>query len=94
MKVLGRDKLEKFYKKHTDSKSALIAWHKDTCDSDWNSPQDIKDRYRSADFLSDDKVIFNIKGNNYRLVVQVRYQNGIVVVLWVGTHAEYSKEKF
>ena len=94
MKVLGKNKLEQFYKKHTDSKSSLIAWHRDACDSTWNTPQDIKNRYRSADFLSDNRVIFNIKGNNYRLVIQVRYQNGIAVVLWVGTHAEYNKKIF
>jgi len=94
MKVLGKDKLEEFYEKHTDSKSALISWHKDACDSSWSSPQDIKNRYRSADFLSKNRVIFNIKGNNYRLVIQVRYQNGIALVLWVGTHAEYSKKNF
>jgi len=94
MKVLGKDKLEQFYKKHTASKGALTSWHSDAVSSSWQSPQDIKNRYRSADFLSDDKVIFNIKGNNYRLVIQVRYQNGIIVVLWVGTHAEYSKKKF
>jgi len=94
MKVLGKNKLEQFYKKHSGSKSALVAWNKDVCDSIWNSPQDIKNRYRSADFLSDNRIIFNIKGNNYRLVIQVRYQNGIVVILWVGTHDEYNKENF
>lgn len=94
MKVLGKNIIEQFYKKHSDSKSALIAWHRDACDSTWNSPQDIKNRYGSADFLSNNRVIFNIKGNNYRLVIQVRYQNGIAVVLWVGTHAEYNKKKF
>lgn len=94
MKVLGKDKLKQFYEKHTNSKSALIAWLRDACDSSWSSPQDIKNRYRSADFLSKNRIIFNIKGNNYRLVIQVRYQNGIVAILWVGTHAEYSKKNF
>lgn len=94
MKVLGKNKLEQFYIKHSDSKSTLIAWHKDACDSEWKSPQDIKNRYRSADFLSGNRVIFNIKGNHYRLVIQVRYQNGIAVILWVGTHAEYNKKTF
>ena len=51
-------------------------------------------RYASADFLSDNRVIFNIKGNKHRLVVQVQYQYGMVNVQWVGTHAEYSKKKF
>jgi len=94
MKVLGRDKLVEFYKKHSDSKKALISWNRDAHESIWNTPQDIRNRYRSADFLSDNRVIFNIKGNNYRLVIKVRYQNGIVVILWIGTHAEYNKENF
>ena len=57
-------------------------------------PQDIKNRYRSADFLAGNRAIFNIKGNDFRLVVKIRYQNGIVVVEWVGTHAEYDKKRF
>ena len=94
MKVIGINKLEQFYKKHSNNKSALIAWYRDACDAQWKSPQDIKNRYGSADFLSKNRVIFNIKGNNYRLVIQVRYQNGIAVILWVGTHAEYNKKTF
>ena len=87
MKVLGRDKLLKFSRKHANIKNALDAWFDEAEDAEWNTPQDIKDRYSSADFLSDNRVIFNIKGNHYRLVVKVRYQNGIAVVEWVGTHS-------
>ncbi|MCK4707022.1 MAG: type II toxin-antitoxin system HigB family toxin [Gammaproteobacteria bacterium] len=94
MKVLGNDKLIKFYKKHTDSKSALIAWHSDASNAKWITPQDIKNRYRSADFLPNNRVIFNIKGNNYRLVVKVRYRNNIVFIEYVGTHADYDKQRF
>lgn len=94
MKVLGRDKLMAFSTTHASAKTALDAWFSDAESSNWQTPQDIKDRYRSADFLADNRVIFNIKGNHFRLVVKVRYQNGIVVVEWVGTHAEYSKKRF
>jgi mRNA interferase HigB len=94
MKVLGRDKLLKFSRKHANIKNALDAWFDEAEDAEWNTPQDIKDRYSSADFLSDNRVIFNIKGNHYRLVVKVRYQNGIAVVEWVGTHSEYDKQSF
>ncbi|MDV7105388.1 type II toxin-antitoxin system HigB family toxin [Vibrio sp. TH_r3] len=94
MKVLGRDKLVKFYKKHANAKSALEAWFSEAEKAAWKTPQDIKNRYGSADFLADNKVIFNIKGNHYRLVVKVRYQNGIAVVEWVGTHAQYDKQDF
>ena len=60
----------------------------------WESPQDIKRVYRSADFLAGNRVIFNIKGNRYRLVVQVVYVGGYVIIEWVGTHAEYTKRRF
>jgi mRNA interferase HigB len=94
MKVLGRDKLLKFSQKHANVKKALDAWFDEAKDAEWNTPQDIKDRYRSADFLVGDRVIFNIKGNHYRLVVKVKYQNGIAFIEWVGTHSEYDKQSF
>lgn len=94
MKVLGRDKLEKFWYKHANARPALQAWFAEVERARWSTPQDIKDRYRSADFLSENRVIFNIKGNRFRLVVKVRYQRGIVIVDWVGTHADYDKERF
>ncbi|MDY6929962.1 MAG: type II toxin-antitoxin system HigB family toxin [Pseudomonadota bacterium] len=94
MKVLARNKLTDFMRKHASSRKALEAWFAEAERSDWQTPQDIKDRFSSADFLADKRVIFNIKGNHFRLVVKVRYQSGIVVVEWVGTHAEYSKKTF
>jgi len=94
MQVIGRDKLTKFSKKHNQAKAALSSWFAETESAHWQTPQDIKNRYSSADILADNRVIFNIKGNHYRLVVKVRYQNGIVVIEWVGTHAEYDKQTF
>lgn len=93
MKLVGLKKLEKFMTKHSRAKSPLSAWIQDTKDSEWKNTQDIKNRYRSADFLKNNRVVFNIGGNNFRLVVIVRYQNGIVLVDKVGTHAEYNKWK-
>lgn len=94
MQVLGKDKLISFYKKHANAKSAIEAWIAEAQSAKWKTPQDIKERYRSADYLDGNRVIFNIKGNHYRLVVRVRYQNGVAVVEWVGTHAEYDKQRF
>lgn len=94
MRVIGRDKLIEFGRKHADAKKTLDAWFHEAKNNEWKTTQDIKNRFRSADFLADNRVIFNIKGNHYRLVVRVRYQNGVVVVEWVGTHAEYNKKKF
>ena len=73
---------------------ALEAWFAEAKDATWTRPQDVKDQYRSADILPGNRVIFNIKGNRYRLVIRVRYQNGIVYIEWVGTHAEYSRRSF
>jgi mRNA interferase HigB len=94
MKVLGRDRITQFVRKHAVSKKSLDAWCAEVDRANWKTPQDIKDRYASADFIAGNRVIFNIKGNQFRLVVKVRYQNGIALVEWVGTHAEYSKQQF
>lgn len=94
MRILGRKYIYDFIRKHASSKKPLEAWVSEAEGASWQTPQDIKNRYRSADFLADNRAIFNIKGNDYRLVVKVRYQNGIVVVEWVGTHAEYDKKRF
>lgn len=94
MKVLGRDKLTHFMRDHADSRNALEAWLDEAKNSNWTKFQEIKDRYPRASVLADNRVVFRIKGNHFRLVVKVRYQNGIVVVEWVGTHAEYDKKTF
>lgn len=88
MRILGLPILEAYKKKHADARGQLDAWQVDVERQNWSSSHDIRQRYGSADFLADNRVIFDIKGNKHRLVVQVRYQNGLVVVQWVGTHAE------
>jgi mRNA interferase HigB len=94
MRILGLPILEAFKNDHASSRGPLDAWQTDVERENWKMSHDIKRRYRSADFLADNRVIFDIKGNSFRLVVKVRYQNGLVVVEWVGTHAEYDKKKF
>ncbi|AMO58252.1 hypothetical protein GZ77_21220 [Endozoicomonas montiporae] len=94
MKVVGIPILEKFSKKHANAKPALDAWREEAKKADWKTTHDIKARFGSADMIANNRVIFNIKGNDYRLVVKVAYRHGIVVVEWVGTHAEYSKKNF
>jgi mRNA interferase HigB len=94
MRILSLPLLEDFKRHHADVRGQLDAWRDEVERETWQTSQDIKRRYKSADFLADNRVIFNIKGNSYRLVVQVRYRNRIVVIEWVGTHAEYNKKKF
>ena len=91
MKLIGRETIEYFATEHADTRGPLRSWIVEVETAGWRSSQDIKAQYASASFLADNVVIFNIKGNSYRLVVQVAYKTSVVVVKWVGTHAEYSK---
>ena len=94
MQLVGLLKLDAFKQAHADSRRPLDAWQSEVETTKWSGPQDIKDRYPSASFLAENRVIFNIKGNTYRLVVKARYLNGIVLIEWVGPHAEYDKQNF
>lgn len=91
MRLLGRDKLDKFKRKHPQSRGPLNAWQQEVSDAKWLKWADIKQGFPAADWLGDGRVVFNIKGNDYRLVVMVRFSNGIVAVERIGTHAEYDR---
>lgn len=94
MQLFGLIKLDEFKQKHAETRGALDVWRVDVERGQWTGPQDVKNRYPSASFLAGNRVIFNIKGNSVRLVVKVKYQNGIVIIEWIGTHAEYDKKNF
>jgi mRNA interferase HigB len=90
MKIVGRNLLEDFCAKHTDARDWIKNWLSDAEASTWARPQDIKDHYSTASFLAGNTVIFNVKGNEYRLEVTCAYRTGVVVVKWLGTHGEYT----
>lgn len=94
MKVVGLGRLEDFKQKHRDSQSQLDAWVREVSSAGWRTPQDIKARYVHASFLADNRVVFNIKGNRYRLDTKVSYATQVVVVVRIGTHAEYDSWNF
>lgn len=91
MRVISKKKLQEFGNTHPDIVETLNAWHAEAKSAEWKTPDDIKQRYRSADFLIDNRVVFNIKGNDYRLVVKIQYNVGIIYIRFIGTHAEYNK---
>ncbi len=91
MRLVGRPKVELFAGTHTDARRWIEAWVAEVEEVNWKTPQDIKNRYRSASFLKGNKVVFNVKGNKYRLVCTIAYQTAVVIVDWIGTHAEYSR---
>lgn len=72
-------------------KQALLAWYAEASKANWKTPQNIKDQYASASFVGRNRVVFNIKGNDFRLIVAVAYQIGVVYVKFIGTHAQYDK---
>jgi mRNA interferase HigB len=91
MRVVGRETLDLFCSRHADARKWIANWTADVESSTWTTPQAIKDRYSTASFVGGNTVIFNVKGNDYRLEVTVAFKTGLVVVKWAGTHAEYDE---
>ena len=89
MRVIAKSALREFWEQHPDSRQALIAWHKVVERADWSAPAQVKSMFPSASILRNDRVVFNIKGNTYRLVVHIIYNRRRVYIRFVGTHAEY-----
>lgn len=91
MRIISKKILRDFWMKHADSEQQLKAWYQSTGNEIWKSPKDIKKEYPSASFLMNNRVVFNIKGNKYRLIVRINYDYQMVWIRFVGTHAEYDK---
>ncbi|MEQ8560142.1 MAG: type II toxin-antitoxin system HigB family toxin [Cytophagales bacterium] len=91
MRIIARSTLKEFWVKHANSEQQLKAWYHDAKNSNWKSPTDINKLYPSASFLSDNRVVFNIKGNHYRLIVKINYDFQIMYIRFIGTHKEYDK---
>ena len=91
MRVLSLKPLREHWEMpgRADSEGPLKAWYSEAKKADWSGPADVKDFYRSASFVGDNRVIFNIGGNKYRLVVRINYGAKMVMIKFVGTHAEY-----
>nr|WP_243396732.1 type II toxin-antitoxin system HigB family toxin [Leptospira wolffii] len=77
--------------KYADSKTSIEIWYKDASKAFWTSPSSIKEKYRNASFLKDNRVVFNIHGNKYRLIVKVHYNLQTVFIRFIGTHEQYDK---
>jgi mRNA interferase HigB len=91
MRVISRKKLKEFWEKHPDARQSLQAWYADVKHADWKTPTAIKNIYNNVSLLANNRVVFNIKGNKYRLVVAVQYKYRIIYIRFIGTHREYDK---
>ena len=91
MRIIARRTLREFWKLHPRAEQPLKAWFAETSKAAWDRPQTIKAHYRQASFLADNRVVFNIGGNKFRLVAHVNYEFGLVYIKFVGTHDDYDR---
>ena len=91
MRIISRKALRVFWKQHPDAKEPLQSWYREVLQEDWDTPAKVKEKYGNASIVGANRVVFNIKGNTYRLVVKINYPYRIVYVRFIGTHAEYAE---
>ena len=91
VRIIARKTLREFWEEraHRDSEQPLRAWFAEVRKASWRTPADIKAAHRNASFVGADRVVFNVGGNKYRLVVAVKYSAQLVFIRFVGTHADY-----
>lgn len=91
MRVIALATLRDFWRKHPLAQAPLQNWYAEARRATWRSPAEVKQAHRTASFLAGDRVVFNIKGNDYRLIVAIRYRSQIIYVRFVGTHRDYDR---
>ena len=91
MRIIAKKILREFWEIHTDCEEQLKTWYHETERANWQTPKDLKKDHASASFLKDNRVVFNIKGNHYRLIVRINYDYSILWIRFIGTHAEYDR---
>jgi len=89
MRVIAKKILREFWEKHTDSEQQLKTWYKEASSSKWCSPNDVKKEYARASIIGDNRVVFDICGNKYRLIVKINYERQWVFIRFIGTHKGY-----
>ncbi len=91
MRILSRRTLREFWTKHSECKDSLQTWYRETEKSNWKNINDLKSEYPNASILTKNKIVFNIKGNKYKLIVKINFEYQISWIRFIGTHAEYDK---
>ncbi len=93
MRIISKSTLVKYYQKNEQAKTALELWYRETKKANWSNFSDIKNTFNSADSIGNQHYVFNIKGNDFRLIVVIRFTISTVLIRFVGTHNEYDKIK-
>ena len=93
MRIIAKSTLVEYYTKHPQAQQPLEDWYEITKRAEWQNINDIRVAFNTVDYVGNDRYVFNIKGNDYRLVVVIRFMKGRVYIRFIGTHAEYDKIK-
>jgi len=91
MRVIAVRTLKEFWKKHPETQNSLQAWYQEATKANWRNHGQLKSQFKSASILNAKRVVFNIKGNAYRLIVDIEYRLQIIFIVWAGTHKQYEK---
>ena len=91
MRVIAKSTLKKFWLENDDAQTPLQNWHQLVSEANWKNPSELKEDIKNAGLVGDNRVVFNIKGNDYRLVTYIDFKFRIVFILWIGTHKQYDK---
>ena len=91
MRVIAVKTLKQFFKDFPQAKHSILAWYEEAEAAQWNSPNELKQQYHHASIISEKRVVFNIHGNSFRLVVDIEYRLKIVFIVWLGSHKQYDK---
>lgn len=91
MRIIAKKILRDFWETHPDIEQQLKAWYQEISKAEWTTSNQIKKEYSIASFLAENRVVFNIKGNHYRLIVKVSYDYQMIWIRFIGAHAEYDK---
>lgn len=91
MRIISRKTLINFWEKYPESEQPLKSWFEESKNAQWNSPHDLKHQYKNTSIITNKRVVFNIKRNDYRLIVDIEYKIKLVFIVWIGTHKQYDK---
>jgi mRNA interferase HigB len=90
-RIFAKSTLRQYWEKHPDSEQYLKTWYDTAMNSDWKTPSDVKQTYANASILKDSRIVFNIKGNSYRLVAKFNYAKQWIFIRFIGAHSEYER---
>ncbi len=90
-RIFAKSTLREFWENHPDSEQYLKTWYDTAMSANWKTPNDVKKSYANASLLKDSRIVFNIKGNSYRLVIKFNFEQQLAFVRFIGTHSDYDK---